>query len=92
MSTPSLGNARVFDSAMAYEVPAYDGTTKYHISPRHVGKFFKGLLVTTAGNVTIMGCDGNEVTFAVPAGLHLLAGMKLQQPASGAAVISAVLY
>lgn len=92
MSTPSLNNARVFNSAMAYEIPEYDPTTKYHISPRHSSKFFRGLLVTTAGDITIMGCDGVEITFAIPVGLHLLAGMKLKQPISGAAVISVILY
>lgn len=92
MSTPSLNNARVFDSAIAYELPAYDGATLYHVSPRHASKFFKGLLITTAGTITITGCDGFEVTFAVPVGLLPLAGSRLKIPASGGAVVAAILY
>jgi len=93
MSIPSLNNARVFDSAIAYELPSF-GTTlnEYHVSPRHTGKFFKGLLVTTAGSITITGCDGFEVAFAVPVGLLALAGLRLKLTAASTAAIAAILY
>jgi hypothetical protein len=90
MSTPSLSNARVFDSAMSYEVPAY--TAGYHVSPRHGGKFFKGLLISSDGNLKITGCDGFEVTFAVTAGLYPFAGMKLGVAATTPATVAVILY
>jgi hypothetical protein len=90
MSTPSLSNARVFDSAMAYEVPAY--TAGYHVSPRHASKFFKGLLISSDGNLKITGCDGEEVTFAVTAGLYPFAGMKLGTAATSPATVAVILY
>lgn len=90
MSTASLSNARVFDSAMSYETPNYvDG---YHVSPRHSSKFFKGLLIATDGNLKIIGCDGWEVTFAVTAGLYPFAGMKLGTAATSPATVSVILY
>jgi hypothetical protein len=90
MSTPSLSNARVFDSAMSYEVPAY--TAGYHVSPRHGGKFFKGLLISSDGNLKIMGCDGFEVTFAVTTGLYPFAGMMLGTAATSPATVAVILY
>lgn len=92
MSIPSLNNARVFDSAIAYELPSFATTDVYHVSPRHTGKFFKGLLVTTAGSITITGCDGFEVAFAVPVGLLALAGSRLKLTAASTAAIAAILY
>ena len=90
MSTPSVSNARVFDSAMSYEVPAYVGG--YHVSTYHASKFFKGLLISTDGNLKIMGCDGREVTFAVTSGLYPFAGMKLGTAATSPATVAAILY
>jgi hypothetical protein len=93
MSIPSVNNARVFDSAIAYELPSFATTLDvYHVSPRHTGKFFKGLLVTTAGSITITGCDGFEVAFAVPVGLLPLAGSRLKLTAASTAAIAAILY
>jgi hypothetical protein len=90
MSIPSVSNARVFDSAMSYELPAYTGG--YHVSPRHASKFFKGLLITSDGNLKITGCDGIEVTFAVTAGLYPFAGMKLGVAATTPATVAVILY
>lgn len=90
MSTPSVSNARVFDSAMSYEIPNY--VSGYHVSTYHVGKFFKGLLVTTDGSLKIMGCDGREVTFAVTSGLYPFAGMKLGIAATSPATVAVILY
>jgi len=90
MSIPSVSNARVFDSAMTYELPNYvDG---FHVSTFNSGKFFKGLLFSTDGNVKIMGCDGREVTFAVTAGLFPFAGSRLGTAASTPATVAVILY
>jgi hypothetical protein len=90
MSTPSLSNARVFDSAMSYETPVY--VNGYHVSLRHPGKFFKGLLISTDGNLKIVGCDGIEVTFAVTAGLYPFAGMNLGIASLTPATVAVILY
>jgi len=90
MSIPSVSNARVFDSAMTYETPAY--TNGYHVSPRHASKFFKGLLISSDGNLKIMGCDGFEVTFPVTVGLYPFAGMKLGTAGSSPATVAVILY
>jgi hypothetical protein len=87
MSIPSVNNARVFDSATSYEVPSYDNGL--YVSTKN--KFFKGLLIATDGDLTIRGCDGQTVTFAVTAGLYPFAGTAIVEE-STTAEISVVLF
>ena len=80
-------NSRVHDSAVSYELVNYvDG-----VYAQADGKSFKGLLISGAGNLHIYGCNGEEITFPVTAGLYPFAGNSIIEDGT-TATIAVVLF
>ena len=83
--------SRTYDSAVSYELVTYAGTPSSY-KPSE-GRFFKGLLISGAGNLEIIGTGtGDEpVTFPVTPGLYPFAGSRIIQ-AGTTATIAVVLF
>lgn len=83
----SANASRVYDSAIVYELVNYvDG-----VYTQANGKSFKGLLISTAGNLTITGTNDIAVTFPVTPGLYPFAGNSIIE-ATTTAEIAVVLF
>jgi hypothetical protein len=82
--------SRTYDSAVSYELLTYNDDGAYIPSD---GRSFKGLLVSTSGNLQIIGTgtDDVAVTFPVTPGLYPFAGNRIIQ-AGTTATISVVLF
>jgi len=83
----SVNASRVYDSATRYEYVVYtDG-----IYTQAEGKSFKGLLISTDGDLNITGTNDVEVTFPVTAGLYPFAGNSIIEVGT-TATIAIVLF
>jgi hypothetical protein len=83
----STNYSRVYDSAVAYEQCVF--TTGVY-TPSN-GASFKGLLISTDGDLNITGTNDVEVTFPVVAGLYPFAGNSVIQIGT-TATIAVVLF
>jgi hypothetical protein len=83
--------SRTYDSAVSYELVSYAGTPSSY-KPSE-GRFFKGLLVSVAGNLQIIGTGAEDVavTFPVTPGLYPFAGSRIIE-AGTTATIAVVLF
>jgi hypothetical protein len=66
-------SSRVYDSATSYELVSYDDG----VYAQADGKSFKGLLISSAGNLTITDVNDVVITFPVTPGLYPFAGNSI---------------
>ena len=85
--------SRTYDSAVSYELLTYTGTAPNRVYTPSEGRFFKGLLISGAGNLQIIGTGSGDVavTFPVTPGLYPFAGSRIIE-AGTTATIAVVLY
>jgi hypothetical protein len=83
----SVNASRVYDSATRYESVVYTSGVYRNAAD----KSFKGILISSDGNLTITGCDNVQITFPVTAGLYPFAGNSIIQSGTTAG-IAVVLY
>ena len=85
--------SRTYDSAVSYELVSYTGTSPNRVYTPSEGRFFKGLLFSTAGNLQIIGTGADDVavTFPVTPGLYPFAGSRIIE-AGTTATIAVVLF
>ena len=85
--------SRTYDSATSYELLAYTGTSPNRAYTPSEGRSFKGLLISGAGNLQIIGTgtDDAAVTFPVTPGLYSFAGNRIIE-AGTTATIAVVLF
>jgi len=83
--------SRTYDSAVSYELVTYTGNPSSYTPSE--GRFFKGLLISVAGNLQIIGTGAGDVavTFPVTPGLYPFAGSRIIQ-AGTTATIAVVLF
>lgn len=85
--------SRTYDSAVSYELLTYTGTAPNRAYTPSEGRFFKGLLISTEGNLQIIGTGSDDVavTFPVTPGLYPFAGSRIIE-AGTTATIAVVLF
>lgn len=85
--------SRTYDSAVSYELVTYTGTPPDRVYTPSEGRFFKGLLISGAGNLRIIGTGTGDVpiTFPVTPGLYPFAGRLIAETGT-TATIAVVLF